>query len=299
VTASTNDGNLPANAVDNSLATRWSGCGDGAWLKLDLGSTRSVGSVKIAWYNGNARVSSFDLQTSSDNINWADVLTNVQSGGTSTAEQAFDFAAVDARWVRYLGHGNSLNAWNSVTEISLFSGQGTTVTPTPTPPPVTTATPTPTVTPTPAATPTPTAEPTTTPTPPAYVEVTPPGSAVTASTNDGNVPGNTVDGSLGTRWSGSGDGAWVQYDLGTTRTVGHVRVGVYQGNGRRNRFDIQVATTLGQWETVWAGESSGTTTAEETYDFADVPARWVRYLGHGSSISTWNSVTEVSLFAVP
>jgi len=258
-----------------------------------------VGSVKIAWYNGNARVSSFDLQTSNDNVNWANVLTNVQSGGTSTAEQAFDFADVDARWVRYLGHGNSVNAWNSVTEISLFSGQGTTVTPTPTPPPVTTATPTPTVTPTPTATPTPTVEPTTTPTPPAYVEVTPPGSAVTASTNDGNVPGNTVDGSLGTRWSGSGDGAWVQYDLGTTRTVGHVRVGVYQGNGRRNRFDIQVATTLGQWETVWAGESSGTTTAEETYDFAEVPARWVRYLGHGSSISTWNSVTEVSLFAVP
>jgi hypothetical protein len=30
-----------------------------------------------------------------------------------------------------------------------------------------------------------------------------------------------------------------------------------------------------------------------------VPARWVRYLGQGSSISTWNSVTEVSLFAVP
>ena len=289
VTASTNDGNVPGNAVDNSLATRWSGWGDGAWLKLDLGSTRSVGSVKIAWYNGNARVSSFDLQTSNDNVSWTDVLMNAQSGGTSTAEQAFDFADVEARWVRYLGHGNSLNAWNSVTEISLFSGEGTTATPTPTP----------STTPTPTRTPTPTAVPTTTPTPPAYVEVTPPGSAVTASTSDSNIPPNTVDGSFSTRWSGYGDGAWVQYDLGTMRTVGHVRVGVYQGNARRNRFDIQVATTLGQWATVWSGESSGTTTAEEIHDFADVPARWVRYVGHGSSIGPWNSVTEVSLFAIP
>jgi hypothetical protein len=129
--------------------------------------------------------------------------------------------------------------------------------------------------------------------------VTPPGSAVTASTSDSNVPGNTVDGSLSTRWSGYGDGAWVQYDLGTTRTVGHVRIGVYQGNARRNRFDLQVATTPGQWTTVWSGEGSGATTAEETHDFPDVPARWVRYLGHGTSSGLWNSVTELSLFAVP
>ena len=94
-------------------------------------------------------------------------------------------------------------------------------------------------------------------------------------------------------------GAWIQYDLGTMRTVGHVRVGVYQGNVRRNRFEIQVASTLGAWTTVWSGESSGTTTAEETYDFADAPARWVRYLGHGNSTNGWNSVTEVGLFAVP
>ena len=65
VTASTNDGNLPANAVDNNLSTRWSGCGDGAWLQLDLGTVRSVGSVSIAFYNGNMRKTTFDLQLSS------------------------------------------------------------------------------------------------------------------------------------------------------------------------------------------------------------------------------------------
>jgi hypothetical protein len=131
-------------------------------------------------------------------------------------------------------------------------------------------------------------------------EITPAASAVTASTNDGNTPANTVDNNLGTRWSGNGDGQWVQLDLGTARSVGSVGVAVYQGNARQNRFDIQVSSCCGTWTTVWSGQSSGTTTAEQNYDFTDVTARWVRYLGHGnvgSANTSMNSVTEISIFA--
>jgi GH18 family chitinase len=405
VTASTSDANVPGNTVDNSLATRWSGNGDGAWIKYDLGSIRTVAFVKVAVYQGNARRNRFDIQTSTDNATWTTRLANVQSSGTTTAEETYDIADVSARWVRYLGHGNtgaSIPTMNSVTEVSVFApqmpcptetpismpaptglfatGAGTTIQlswrsgtngsgaheyevhrsttagsgyaklatvntsgtpdagytdtavvqgttyyyrvneifswtsgippcpvqnhrvpgpmsneasastggtpPTPTPTPTTTATPTATV-------------------PPTYTEVTPAGSAVTASTNDGNVPANTVDNNFGTRWSGSGDGAWLQLDLGTARTIGHVNVAAYQGNLRRNRFDIQVSSGGGVWTTVRAGaQMSGTTTAEETFDFDDVSARWVRYVGHGATInaggtSTWNSVTEVSVFALP
>ena len=107
VTASTSDDNAAANVVDNSLATRWSGNGDGAWLRLDLGSVRSVGSVRIAFFNGNLRRSRFDLQLAAAASGpWTNALTNVQSGGTTTAEEAFDFADAPARFVRYLGHGN-------------------------------------------------------------------------------------------------------------------------------------------------------------------------------------------------
>ena len=49
----------------------------------------------------------------------------------------------------------------------------------------------------------------------AQTEITPAASAVTANTNDGNVPANAVDNNLGTRWSGNGDGAWLQLDLGS------------------------------------------------------------------------------------
>ena len=129
--------------------------------------------------------------------------------------------------------------------------------------------------------------------------MTPGAGSASASTSDTNLPANVVDNNLQTRWSGNGDGAWVQLDLGVAQTIGYVRVAVYGGNARQNRFDLQVANAAGAWTTVWSGQNSGTTTAEETYDFSDTAARWVRYVGHGSTVSTWNSVTEISVFAVP
>jgi F5/8 type C domain-containing protein len=132
-----------------------------------------------------------------------------------------------------------------------------------------------------------------------YVEATPTAAGVTASTHDGNVPGNTVDNNLATRWSAQGDGQWIAYDLGSVRTVGYVRIAVYQGNQRRNVFDLQTSNNASTWTTVWSAESSGTTTQEQTYDFPDVQARYVRYLGHENNRNDWNSLTEVSIFATP
>jgi hypothetical protein len=267
VTASTQDTNVAGNAVDNDLATRWSGNGDGAWLRLDLGSVQAISHVSVAVYQGNTRRNRFDIQTAGDD----QVFTTAWSGessGTTTAEQAYDFADRAARYVRYVGHGSSASTWNSVSELSIFAPAAAT----------------PTATPTPAS---------------SYVEVTPGSGGVSANTSDTNLPANVVDGSLQTRWSGNGDGAWVQLDLGVPQTIGYVQVAVYGGNARQNTFELQVSNGGGAWTTVWSGQSSGTTTAEEIYDFPDTAAQWVRYVGHGSTAGTWNSVTEISVFAVP
>jgi F5/8 type C domain-containing protein/uncharacterized protein DUF362 len=276
VTASTSDANVPANTVDNDLGTRWSGNGDGTWLRFDLGVARTVSQVKVAVYNGNARRNRFDLQWSNDAAAWTTVFGG-ESSGTTTGEETYDIPDVAARYIRYLGHGNigSANtAMNSVTEVSL-STCGATASPTPT------ATPT-SVPPTP---------------PPGDVEVTPPGSAVTASTNDGNVPANAVDGSLATRWSGNGDGAWLQLDLGVAKTVSFVKVAFYNGNARSGRFDVQCSSDGGTWITLLPGAtSSGTTTSLETFDFPDGNCRYIRYLGHGNSVNAWNSLTEMEVW---
>ena len=301
VTASTSDANVPGNTVDNNLATRWSGNGDGTWLRLDLGSVRTVSYVKVAVYSGNARRNRFDLQLSADGASWTNAWSG-ESSGTTTAEETYDVADAEARYVRYLGHGNAGSAntaMNSVTEVSVFGCSGPTVTPTPTPTATPTTPPSPTPTPTPTTPPSPTPTPTATSAtpPPGEVEITPPGSSVIASTNDGNLPGNAVDGSLATRWSGNGDGAWLQLDLGAEKTVSFFKIAFYNGNARSGRFELQCSNGGGLWTNLLTGaQSSGTTTALETFDFPDGSCHWVRYLGHGNSLNGWNSLTEVEVW---
>jgi hypothetical protein len=236
-------------------------------LRLQISSTASTGSADL-WWNG--------------------VQQTFSNGSTRTFGRTLDVGDHNCpKWGAYGLMGTDLSNYvdglRAGTTYADVAAAGS-PTPTPTPAPQPTATPAPRPTPTPVA---------------SYVEVTPAGSAVTASTNDGNVPANTVDNNLTTRWSANGDGQWIQYDLGTARTVGYVKVAVYNGNSRQNRFDIQVSSGSGIWSTVWSGSSSGTTTAEQTYDFTDVSARWVRYLGHGNTVNAFNSVTEVSIFAAP
>jgi hypothetical protein len=121
VSASADDGNVPANVLDNDLNTRWSANGDGQWIQFCLGSATTVTGVQIAFYNGNARTSKFDILTATDGINWTTARSGLQSSGTSLNLETFSITAVTAKYVRIVGHGNSVNAWNSYTEVKIQS----------------------------------------------------------------------------------------------------------------------------------------------------------------------------------
>src|SRR5207245_499006 len=86
VVASANDGNLPQNTLDNDLATRWSAQGDGQWIRYDLGALVAVDHVDIAWYLGDTRSSSFDIQVSLDTVTWTKVFSGQSSGQTLQLE---------------------------------------------------------------------------------------------------------------------------------------------------------------------------------------------------------------------
>lgn len=120
VTASGNDGNVPANTVDGSFATRWSASGDGAWIQYDLGAVYPLDRVKIAWYLGDTRTASFDIRTSTDGASFSTVYSGV-SGGQSAGLESFGVGGSSARYVRIVGHGNSTSEWNSITEVEVWS----------------------------------------------------------------------------------------------------------------------------------------------------------------------------------
>lgn len=129
-----------------------------------------------------------------------------------------------------------------------------------------------------------------------------PAASVTASTYDtanNAVPANAVDGSLSTRWAGQGDGAFITFDLGPSQTVSYVNIAWYQGNTRTENFEIRVSTDGLAFTTVWSGNSNGTTTGLQTFDFTDVAARYVRIVGHGNSSGNgWNSISELEVWGV-
>lgn len=122
VSASGDDGNIPANVLDNNLATRWSASGDGQWIQFCLGDTLTVSAVQIAFYNGNTRISTFDIQTSLDGNSFITVSANRTSSGISLNLENFSITPTAAKYVRILGHGNNLNAWNSFTEVKISTG---------------------------------------------------------------------------------------------------------------------------------------------------------------------------------
>ena len=120
--------------------------------------------------------------------------------------------------------------------------------------------------------------------------------AVSASSNDGNVPANAIDGKLSTRWSASGDGQWLRMDLGAARPVTKVTVAFYRGDVRAARFDVQASTDGTTWKTLTRTIASGTTLDRETYDVPDTSARYVRLVGHGAPGTTFTSVTEFTVY---
>jgi rhamnogalacturonyl hydrolase YesR len=128
-----------------------------------------------------------------------------------------------------------------------------------------------------------------------YVKLTV--AAVTASGYQASTPPtNTLDADLRTMWSVEGNGQSITYDLGVAKQVGFVQIATYRGNERKTRLDLKVSGTGTTWTTVFSGQSSGTTTALERYDFPDVRTRYVRIVGHGNTRDMWNSLTEVEIY---
>src|SRR6266571_5834274 len=118
-TSTGNDGNVPANVLDNNLNTRWSNLGVGSFIQADLGGKKTICSVDIAWYRGNLRVNNFVISVSSDGTSFTNVFTGKSSGTTLFAEKYTLPTSVTTRFVRVTVNGNTENQWASITELSV------------------------------------------------------------------------------------------------------------------------------------------------------------------------------------
>jgi hypothetical protein len=118
ITASGDDGNVPSNTRDGSFSTRWSSFGVGEYIQYDLGSSKPVDEVKVAWYLGNERTNNYVIYTSDNASSWTSRDSGTSSGNT-TGLESYTFASVNARYVRVTVNGNSSNDWASITEVEI------------------------------------------------------------------------------------------------------------------------------------------------------------------------------------
>jgi len=340
-TASSSDGNIPQNTYDDNLNTRWSADGSGQWLTHELDDDYLVQSVDLAFYNGNQRSSTFDIEVSSNGSNWNSVFSG-SSSGTTLNFQNFNFPDQNARYVRYKGYGNSVNSWNSITEfringtlaqsnvavsgvslspssLTLIVGADSDLFESVSPSNATNKNVSWSSNNTSVATVNSNGNVTAVAVGTATITVTTndgsftdtsiitvnnagnpsqgngglPVVAWTASGIDGNnIPQNTYDDDLNTRWSADGSGQWLTHELDDDYLVQSVDLAFYRGNQRSSTFDIEVSSNGSNWNSVFSGSSSGTTLNFQNFDFPDQNARYVRYKGYGNSVNSWNSLTE-------
>ena len=109
----------------------------------------------------------------------------------------------------------------------------------------------------------------------------------------GNNPSsNAFDADTQTKWAAEGN-QWIQKSFCQLTTIESVTMTFGLGDQRAYNFVIEVSTDGRNFTQVHSATSSGTTTASENFDFTDVSAKYVRIVGSGSNVNTWNNYSEI------
>jgi len=247
--ASNEDGeNYAMNAVDGKAVTRWSANGDDQWLEIDFGYKKDVNAIEMAFFKGDTRIQMFDVY-----VEGSLVLKDQKSSGKSLGLERFSFEEVSGEKLSIFGHGNTENTWNSITQIvacskNLDKNEHDS-----------------------------NMEEDETCDKISKLDV----KSVDASSNDGNVPENVLDGDMKSRWSASGEQSIV---LSFDRPVFVYEVGIafFKGNERKALFDILVKTQDGLWEEILVDGNSAKGNGIESYDIMAGNVVAVKIVGYGS-----------------
>ncbi|WP_223693857.1 polysaccharide lyase family 8 super-sandwich domain-containing protein [Leifsonia poae] len=117
----------PQMATDGSLATKWSSARPTGsapytntnWLRVDLGTVRSVSQVVVDWETGNS--TDYRVEGSTDGSTWSP-LAHVQNTGTADHRRdTVDFPTAEVRYIRVIGSPATkygLNIW----EFEVYGG---------------------------------------------------------------------------------------------------------------------------------------------------------------------------------
>jgi len=257
VTAPSSQIGFPSsNVVDNNLNTIWSNYGVGSSIQLDLGTSKSICGLEIAWYKGNERQNKFVVSTSQDGKSYKTVLSTISSGKSLSYEK-YVFSDKLARYIKITVNGNSQNNYASIAEIRAQV---------------------------------PSSSQSIVQCVDSHIQ-----DAKTSGSQTGFPGTNVLDDNLDTRWSNDGVGSWIQLDIGTGNKICDINIAWYKGNERQNNFVISTSNDGIKFSNVFSSKSSGSALNLEKYDIADTNARYIRIAVNGNTQNTYASITEISI----
>ncbi len=116
--------NYAYNIIDGNIATMWAANGDNQWLIVELKEPFSIHHVRLSFLQGQKTESFFDILGSEDMLTWEPVLLKTNSCNFSGGLQVFNFPpskkSREYRYVKLVGHGNSTDSWNYISEIRIL-----------------------------------------------------------------------------------------------------------------------------------------------------------------------------------
>jgi len=120
--------------------------------------------------------------------------------------------------------------------------------------------------------------------------------SVTANDHDGNIPENTIDDDMETRWSSAGV-SWIQYDLGSVQELEGVAIAFWKASERVAQYEVEVSEDGEKWTNFFKGDAQ-VKQGYNTHYITNQKAQYVRFncRGFDGNEGAWNSVLEVKIF---
>ena len=120
-TASSTFNGQAIDSIDGNEGTSWVGQGIGVSVTYDLGEIKQVNRVDLLFANSAIRKNFFDIAVSTDGVDFT-VVYSGSSSGTSSAMEQFRFDPAPARYVKFIGNGNSgpFSEFTTLIELVLY-----------------------------------------------------------------------------------------------------------------------------------------------------------------------------------
>jgi len=107
-------------SFDGSGDTRWYSQGDDEWIIWNLKKIDSVAAFMIFPNTNNDRTYSYDMYASEDGENYEHIM-EVKTNGKGEREIINLEKPVRAKYIKFIGHGNSITEWCNITEIEFYN----------------------------------------------------------------------------------------------------------------------------------------------------------------------------------